>query len=209
MGVDVTSDRTSRSITIICLHRHHVEDNIFVGESQPVRQLSIIGGYMARHLEEATHLISAIFWRVTILYSILRMVNSCLSSVIFKGWFFWFSFGCGGMSRALPWLQQQRICLHAGFGSTIARESQPKNNWMRRHLANHMNIHQAWHVYHVYAKWFAKSRGVAFQAFFHGHFLRNRTPLCIYIYCVYIYYIYSIHIFHTFHTFHGKWNWFI
>ena len=123
MGVDVTSDRTSRSITIICLH--HVEDNIFVGESQPVRQLSIIGGYMARHWEEATHLISAIFWRVTILYSILRMVNSCLSSVIFKGWFFWFSFGCGGMSRALPWLQQQRICLHAGFGSTIARESQP------------------------------------------------------------------------------------
>ena len=124
MGVDVTSDRTSRSITIICLH--HVEDNIFVGESQPVRQLSIIGGYMARHLEEATHLISAIFWRVTILYSILRMVNSCLSSVIFKGWFFWFSFGCGGMSGALPGLQQQRICLHAGFGSTIARESQPK-----------------------------------------------------------------------------------
>jgi len=32
------------------------------------------------------------------------------------------------------------------------RKSTKKNNWMRRHLANHMNIHQAWHVYHVYAK---------------------------------------------------------
>ena len=190
MGVDVTSDRTSRSITIICLH--HVEDNIFVGESQPVRQLSIIGGYMARHLEEATHLISAIFWRVTILYSILRMVNSCLSSVIFKGWFFWFSFGCGGMSRALPWLQQQRICLHAGFGSTIARESQPKKQLDAATPGESHEHPSGMACLSCLCQMICQVPGCGISGFLPWTFSKKQdTSMYIYIFIVYIYYIYT------------------